>query len=717
MSFSRRIVLALLQGVVATSTNAANLSTKIETTLSANLIAGSLILLLTLVAADLISRRRGKLRHLGAASVKLETERIKSKMDQIVASINEGFILFDGDGRLEMCNDRYRECFPELADLLRPGTTYRTILEAGLKRGSFANTDANTEKWIGDRLSKRALNTYCYEQPVIDGRWMRLSDSRLDGGGIVGICTDITESKNRELALEKATLALQEQAESLEGMAWQAKKASVAKSDFLAMMSHDIRTPLNAIIGLSELLSETSLDSEQQHYLDTMNKASESLLALINDILDLTRLEAGKLEVESTAFSPGVLINEIREVTRVLASERGNTVSLEIGNLPALLKGDRNRIRQILLNFVGNAIKFTSHGKITIAVSKTLSSAARTEICFSVSDTGQGISDELRSRLFRPFEQGEDARKAAHNSTGLGLSISDRLVQLMGGTISLDSIEGHGSTFSFTIEMEDVSDVHLPPLIDLGLHVPKLSGKRILLADDTPTNLMVAQRMLSNWGAMVVAVSDGAAAVTAAHASKFDMIILDLQMPHLDGAQALKLIRQKAGVSHTAPVIALTAQSFPRERERALAAGFSDFLSKPIRAVDLAQAVSHHLRLQEMSTVRKGFDASLVNELRAEVDDDLLLSITDQLDADVETGLAMLRGAEEASGIARAAHKLFGLLSQFGLVDQARLAADLELAAPESICAEDIELISAAIREGIEMLRAYVREPFVKHAA
>lgn len=635
----------------------------------------------------------------------------RQHLDQAIGAISEGFVLYDASGRFEMCNGRYREFHHAIAGMLVSGTAYRDIAAAKQLAG------------ISDPEIGIGAQTLTHEQMMPDGRWLRSTETRMADGRLVGVTSDITEMKNREIALGRAKKALQKQFTRLETMAREASKASVAKSEFLAMMSHDIRTPLNAVIGLADLLAATPLDDEQQKYLKAMNNASENLMALINDILDLTRMEAGKLSAEQAAYSPRALCAEMQNVTQVLADKSGNTVRVDIDDgLPEALIGDNDRLRQVLLNLVGNAIKFTKNGTIVLAARREDTSSGEPRVRYSVSDNGAGIPDELRKRMFLPFEQGKDARAASSQSTGLGLAISERLVHIMGGAMEVETAEGRGSTFSFSLPLAAAEPASLPkPAVELK---PDLAGRRILVADDTPANLMVVEQMLANWGADVVTATNGKEAVDAAAASRFDLVYLDLQMPVMDGMQAMREMRDSGNAN--LPVVALTAQGFPRQREHALDAGFTDFVSKPLRARDFAANLSAHLGLDQASQPLAAHSApkhpapahgfAMVDELCAEIGANAVRSLAVRFDADVLAALERLHDGQRQActqTIARAAHKLTGLLAQFGLDAAAAQSRKTEQTASES----DIEHLTRLARKGLVALSGHIGSMAERRAA
>jgi signal transduction histidine kinase/DNA-binding response OmpR family regulator len=516
----------------------------------------------------------------------------------------------------------------------------------------------------------------------------------------------------------KAQAELTAQAEKMDILAQQARRASEAKSEFLAMMSHDIRTPMNAIIGYSDILSETDLDDEQASYVSAMTLAGENMLGLINDILDLTRLETGKMELRETDFVPMELLQSLEHVIRVIASKNGSRIVLNVHpQLKMGMRADMKRLNQVLLNLAGNAAKFTHNGVITLHASLM---SGESRVCFIVSDTGAGIPEELQTRLFQPFEQGENGRAAGMNSNGLGLAISERLVRLMGGKINFTSGERSGTSFFFDIPYEkpvtELAGVALAPLPEASV---MLRGRRVLVADDTPANLMVAKSMLEKNGMIVTAVSGGPAAVEAAKSGLFDLMFIDIQMPGLSGIEVAQAIRAMSNDIAMTPLIALTAQSFPRERERALANGFDAFLSKPIRAAVLFECVQSLLQgarqsspHMPVSAAGTELDQAMFADLAEAVGIDQMPNLISRFERDVMESIGHLmqhHGNPSTEPVTKLAHKLAGLLSQIGISNAAEYARSIERSDPQERKPDDLERVADAARRGLHMLRQLMR--------
>ncbi|MAN74736.1 MAG: hypothetical protein CME84_11700 [Henriciella sp.] len=494
-----------------------------------------------------------------------------------------------------------------------------------------------------------------------------------------GVIRDITERRAAELGLRAAMEA--------------AENASAAKSAFLANMSHEMRTPLNGVIGSLSLIDRESVGPDLVGFIQTAENSAETLLTLIDDLLDLSRIEAGEVDLEYTDFEPETLVRVVSDVFAPEAKAKSIDLSVAIDVPSGRFQTDVGKVRQILMNLVGNAFKFTHRGSIRIEAGYEDGVSAGL-LCFTVSDTGIGISKTDQPLLFDRFKQADSSRSRSHGGAGLGLAICKELVEMLDGSISVSSAPGVGSVFRFKIPVvrsETVSQEYADESLPTAL------AGRILIAEDSQTNAMVAKTMLDRLGLQHFHVVDGAAAIDAALASDFDLILMDMSMPNIDGLEATRILRERG---YDKPIIAMTAHALKEDRDAAIGIGMNSYLTKPVRPQALRAELANWLP-----------EAVDDNEAEAVIglDDDQIISLwgSDLDSFAIIAGLFLeelewrLPKLKELPGKEREhlAHAIKGAASNVGAVELSQLAFQLEQIAQTASDAHQDELINKILRE------------------
>ena len=519
-----------------------------------------------------------------------EIERLKNNLHDAIENLDSGLVMFDADERLVMSNQKYRELYSTSQATIQVGVTFEELL-----RAFYASNPAGVQVMLNgqsldERIAERLASFRRAEKgnlQYIGDRWVRVDERRTNRGGIVSLRTDVTELVLNEERLRAALAA--------------AEAATKAKGEFLATMSHEIRTPMNGVIGMAGLLVNTELDAQQREYAETIRSCGEGLHALINDVLDFSKLEAGKFDLEKTPFRLQQIIDEILPIFAEATEKRGVRLGCHWAtSVPDTLLGDPTRVRQVLLNLVSNAVKFTHEGSVQLRVSCSPLGSGAHRIVMEVVDTGIGMSPTQVENIGQPFTQADASMARRYGGTGLGISICRGLIEKMNGVLELSSVQGVGTKFRVELEFNELAGASAaakvlatPPIVLASpVNIP-----RVLVVEDNPVNQRLITLLLRKHAEQVVVASNGGDAMARFQEGTFSCVLMDCQMPDIDGFEATRQIRawEQANGLRPTPIIALTANALSGDREACLAAGMDDYLSKPLRAADLCAVLSRQV--------------------------------------------------------------------------------------------------------------------------
>ncbi|MBA4062532.1 MAG: hypothetical protein C0501_02275 [Isosphaera sp.] len=501
-----------------------------------------------------------------------ELRRTRAQLADAIECLDAGFVMYDADDRLVTCNGPFRDMYPALAPLLVPGTTYEQIARHGYRTGLYATDGRAEDEAVAARVA--AHRAPGPPREILTGdRWLRVSTRRTGEGGFVSLRTDITDLKRAREEAEAATRA---------------------RGEFLANMSHEIRTPMNGIMGLTDLVLETDLTAEQRESLSLVKSSAEALLTIINDILDFSKIEAGKLSLDPIPFRLRDAVGDTLKALALRAHGKGLELTCDVRpDVPDAVVGDAGRLRQVLTNLVGNAVKFTAKGEVGVRAERVPDPGGGVRVRFSVADTGIGIPADARAAIFDPFTQADGSTTRKYGGTGLGLTICARLVSLMGGTIAVESEPGKGSTFSFDVRFTRAT----PSAAKSGVFPPSdLRGLNVLVVDDNPTNRRVLAETLQLWGARAACAASGPEALAeltraAAAGTPYPLVLLDAMMPEMDGFAVAERVAGRADLA--APVVMmLSSADRGEDAARCRALGMAGYLVKPVKPGELRRALA-----------------------------------------------------------------------------------------------------------------------------
>ncbi len=608
-------------------------------------------------------------------SARSRAEAAQTLLDDALDNMTGGVGIWGPDERLIQCNAAYRAVNRDIPDIVAPGTT----LEAAARGAMRAQYDllglpvpnAEVERLATMIVEQHRRGEGALEFPVGTNAWTRLTAARTKSGGYVSLFTDISELRHRQRELRRerdAAKAARDEAEA----------ANQAKSTFLATMSHEIRTPMNGVVGTAELLAREPLTERQKRMVRTVRGSAAALMRIIDDVLDFSKIEAGRMELEEAPVSLRALISGATEALAIQLEKKalGLTIDIDAGTPDALL-ADGTRLRQILLNLIGNAAKFTEAGGIAVRARALAVDEASVTLALSVADTGIGMTAEQQARLFRPFSQADSSTTRRYGGTGLGLSIVRRLAELMGGTAAVESTVGQGSTFTVTVKVRRTCT---PAAADDPAEPPPLPSRslRVLAVDDSEVNLEVLVGQFEVLGLPLDVATNGIEALSLWRTRSHALVLTDIHMPDMDGLELTRQIRAEENAApgqQRTPILALTANALKGEADRCLAAGMDDYLTKPLTLERLREAVA---RWAADGSETPAVDRSIVGEMFSGNEKAVSRVLARFRDAGARLVDEIGAARDDREKLAELAHKLKGAARAAGATALGDLAATLE---------------------------------------
>ena len=632
-------------------------------------------------------------RHAVAREKLRESERLHTEKSMLLETalehMNQGIMMVDGQSRVQVCNSRYMAMLGLPKELLTKGAPFGGILQYQQAHGEF-EPDGVFNQGLLEQLGKGGTSNLPqnYERKRPSGEVLEVRSVPLQDGGVVRTYTDITVRKIIE--------------EDLRTARDQAHSATKAKSEFLATMSHEIRSPLSGLVGALDLLRTTRLAPDQAHMIKLAHGSALTLLAILNDILDLSKIEAGALTLSVEPVDLRALITELTQSHALVARTKAVTLTADIAaSVPAFIRSDRLRLGQIITNLLSNAVKFTNHGSITLTAATQLDRGSEF-LRIDVRDTGIGMDQLTLAHLFEPFTQADGSSSRTAGGTGLGLCISRRLARMLDGTLEVVSEPGVGSCF--TIMTSCIAEQNVAAPLQNGSPVPldeALAGLRILVVDDNPTNQWLTRRQLELIGATVDVVSSGEAALDRLEMASYGAVITDCHMPGMDGVALSRAIRQSAASWNTIPIIGLTADVTPEQAARCRKFGMCDLLYKPARRERIAEALGRFVppsQAVEDTAQDTIFDDTTFHELFDPGDPDgarwLRVFCTSTVSQLVSLRRVAAHDSLDRLALAAMAHQLLGAALSVGAMRLANALRMLERAANSQPCEKIAELTS-----------------------
>ena len=636
-----------------------------------------------------------------AEQARATAEAAQSLLDDALASMDGGVGIWDENERLIRCNAAYRALHHDIPEIVTPGTTLEVAARAAM-RAQYEMVGRPVQEEEAERMARLVIDQHrrgdgALEFPYGPQTWTRLTAARTKSGGYVSLFTDISELRHRQRELRRERdLAKSAQDE--------AEAANQSKSTFLATMSHEIRTPMNGVVGTAELLEREPLSEREKRMVGTIRSSAAALMRIIDDVLDFSKIEAGRMELEEAPCSLRGLIEAAAEMLTTQVERKGLALTIEVEpGTPDALLADATRLHQILTNLIGNAVKFTDIGSIAVRARAVAQDAATVTLALSVADTGIGMTAEQQARLFKPFSQADSSTTRRYGGTGLGLSIVRRLAELMGGTATLESLPGGGSTFTVTVTVRHGEAPTATAAAEPEPAPLAADGRRVLAVDDSEVNLEVLVGQFEILGIGLDTATNGIEALTLWRERGHALVLTDIHMPDMDGFELTRQMRAEESALDRprTPIMALTANALKGEAERCLEAGMDDYLTKPLTLERLREAMARWVRGQAAAP-RHAIDRSVVEDMFGGNE----RSVARVLGRFREAGVRLVAEIAAARGdpqeLSELAHKLKGAARAAGAVALGDIAAALE----KSGSSGDVDALEAEWQRVATELRA-----------
>ncbi|CAN7229689.1 response regulator [Bradyrhizobium sp. LjRoot220] len=629
-----------------------------------------------------------------------------------IEALPEAFVLYDAQDRLLICNEQYRGLYPTVADLMVPGLYFPDLVRESIRRGVF-KINEDEEVWAQRRISFHQAGIGFFEQQLSDGRWIQVSERRTASGGITSIRADITVLKERERDLRTARA--------------QAEGEIAMRAQFIAKVGHELRNPLNVIFGVAQLLEGEGMSKRQKAMMSSLLGAARSMRDVLNDILDVASVSSGHLNIRRETVECRPLLDEMTNIAKLMADQRGLKFHSRMRkDLPDSVATDPRRLRQIILNLLGNAFKYTSSGAIAFAASRGWSDTGDAVIRITITDTGPGIAKDRKDELFVPYSRQKEHIEAGIEGYGLGLSICEELAQAIGARVGLSPAARRGTRA--WVEIPLASKDEADPMRAVARPRPPLAAGpplSVLVVDDEQTNLIVVEALLKRLGHTVTTALDGVEGLHALQREAYDAVLLDISMQEMSGIEvARKVATMDLGGRHP-PIIALTGNALPEEVKTYFAAGFTGFIEKPVSLEQLAEALANtrapegvsvlepkdRIRFPQRADVTGTFDSARLDRMVVDIGRDNVRAIVVAAIATFrKTAAELARRSSDRRKLGRLLHKVHSVAGLFGFEELAAKAFAPKSAGEEEMSRPRAEALRHDLTNAIAQMQAYASE-------